>query len=195
MWVYCDGSTRISYTIPQFTYQQDGGPPHFHHYICGYLNDTLPHRWIGHASQDDSSSMAFKFTWPNPVRLFLWGYVKDHVFVPPMPLYLAELRQRIEHAVAGIDHQMLVRVGQELDYRIDVCRVTNGGYMEHLWSMYRNFERYSILWHKTFLHVCHGYRSTDTPEGLLTCPVFMQDYSYAWLKKQALNFNLNCFCY
>ena len=49
-----------------------------------------------------------------------------------MPLDLAELRQRIELAVACIDHQMLVRVWQELDYRIDVCRVTNGGHMEHL---------------------------------------------------------------
>ena len=48
-----------------------------------------------------------------------------------MPLDLAMLRQRIEHAVAGIDHQM-VRAWQELDYRIDVCRLTNGGHMEHL---------------------------------------------------------------
>jgi hypothetical protein len=31
-----------------------------------------------------------------------------------------------------IDHLMLQRVWQELDYRIDVCRVTRGGYMEHL---------------------------------------------------------------
>ena len=35
-----------------------------------------------------------------------------------MPLDLAELRQRIAHAVAGIDHQMLVRVWQELDYTV-----------------------------------------------------------------------------
>ena len=83
-------------------------------------------RWIS------SSSMASKVTWLNPMWLFLWGYVKDHVFVPPMPLDLAELRQRFEHAVAGIDHQLLVRVWQELDYRIDVCRVTIVGHMEHL---------------------------------------------------------------
>jgi hypothetical protein len=35
-------------------------------------------------------------------------------------------------AVAAIDRQMLQRVWQELDYRIDICRVTKGGYMEHL---------------------------------------------------------------
>jgi hypothetical protein len=34
--------------------------------------------------------------------------------------------------MATIDHGMLQRVWQELDYRIDVCRVTRGGYMEHL---------------------------------------------------------------
>ena len=45
---------------------------------------------------------------------------------------LVVLQQRIEHAVAGTDHQMLVRLWQELDYRTDVCRVTNGEHMEHL---------------------------------------------------------------
>ena len=93
----------------------------------------FPH-WIGRASQDDSP------LFPRPPRssdltpcdFFLWGYVKDHVFVPSMPVDLAELRQRLEHAVAGIDHQMLVRVWHDLDYRIDVCQVTNGGQVKHL---------------------------------------------------------------
>jgi hypothetical protein len=35
-------------------------------------------------------------------------------------------------AVATIDRQMLQRVRQELDYRIDICRFTNGGHIEHL---------------------------------------------------------------
>jgi hypothetical protein len=35
-------------------------------------------------------------------------------------------------AVAAIDRQMLQRVWQELDYRIDVCRVTKSGLIEHL---------------------------------------------------------------
>ncbi|PSN38413.1 Coatomer subunit beta [Blattella germanica] len=44
---------------------------------------------------------------------------------PPMPLNLAELQQKIEYAVTGINHQMLVLVSREL-YRINVCRFTNG---------------------------------------------------------------------
>jgi hypothetical protein len=35
-------------------------------------------------------------------------------------------------AVADIDSEMLQHVWQELDYRIDVCHVTKGGYIEHL---------------------------------------------------------------
>jgi hypothetical protein len=49
-----------------------------------------------------------------------------------LPRDLPELLQRILEAVAAIDHQMLQRVWQELDYRIDICRVTNSGHIEHL---------------------------------------------------------------
>jgi hypothetical protein len=35
-------------------------------------------------------------------------------------------------AVAAIDRQLLQRVWQELDYRVDICRVTEGGLIEHL---------------------------------------------------------------
>jgi hypothetical protein len=49
-----------------------------------------------------------------------------------MPRDLQQLRRRIVEAVAAIDRQMLQRLWQELDYRIDICRVTKGGHIEHL---------------------------------------------------------------
>ena len=55
---------------------------------------------------------------------FLWGYVKDRVFVPPLPRDLADLKVWIIAAVKNIDAPMLTRVWQELEYRMDVCRVT-----------------------------------------------------------------------
>jgi hypothetical protein len=67
-----------------------------------------------------------------PCDRFLWGYVKDKVYVPPLPIDLPELRQRIVAAVDTIDVDMLQCVWQELEYRIDVCRVTRGGHMEYL---------------------------------------------------------------
>jgi hypothetical protein len=39
---------------------------------------------------------------------------------------------RIIAAVKDIDAPMLTRVWQELEYRIDVCRVGRGAHIEHL---------------------------------------------------------------
>ena len=58
--------------------------------------------------------------------------MKDTVFVPPLPANLQDLRNRITAAVALVDRDMLTRVRNEMDYRIDVCRITKGGYIEHL---------------------------------------------------------------
>jgi hypothetical protein len=63
---------------------------------------------------------------------FLWGYVKDKVFVPPVPVTLDDLKQCITTATAGVDEDMLTRVWQEFDYRLDICRVTKGAHIEQL---------------------------------------------------------------
>ena len=63
---------------------------------------------------------------------FLWGYIKDRVFVPPLPVSLNEPKQRITKAVASADEDMLRSVWTELDYSIDICRVTKGSSIEHL---------------------------------------------------------------
>jgi len=61
---------------------------------------------------------------------FLWGYVKDRVYVPPLPATVDELQERITAAVKSVMPFMLQRVWSELDYRIDVCRVTKEGHIE-----------------------------------------------------------------
>jgi hypothetical protein len=81
------------------------------------------------------SYLASMVTWPNPTSIFfLWGYIKERVYVPPIPCDLPQLRQRIVEAVATINGQMLQLVWQELDYRFDICCVTRGGHIEHLWG-------------------------------------------------------------
>ena len=117
-----------------FITQQDGTPPHFHLDIRCWLNDVLPHRWIGRGAHED-----FMFCpWPaqspdlTPCDCFLLGYVKDEVFVPPQPVSIPDLKNRITAAVETITPDLLSRVWQELDYRLDVCRVTKGANTEHL---------------------------------------------------------------
>jgi hypothetical protein len=58
--------------------------------------------------------------------------VKDTLFVPPLPHNLRDLRNRITAAVALVDRDMLTGVWNEMDFRIDVCRITKGGHIEHL---------------------------------------------------------------
>ena len=67
-----------------------------------------------------------------PCDFFLWGYVKGRVFVPPLPRDFADLKARIIAAVKNIEAHMLTRGWQELEYRINVFRVTRGAHIEHL---------------------------------------------------------------
>ena len=47
------------------------------------------------------------------------------------PRDLADLKARNIAEVKNITTPMLTRVWQELEYRIDVCRVTHGAHIEH----------------------------------------------------------------
>ncbi|PNF20021.1 hypothetical protein B7P43_G05943, partial [Cryptotermes secundus] len=63
---------------------------------------------------------------------FLWGFVKDSVYAPPLPTSIHELRGRIAHALLAITVDMLHRVWDEFDYRVDVCHMTQGAHIERL---------------------------------------------------------------
>ena len=108
-------------------FQQDGAPPHYLGEVREYLNTRFPGRWIGRAAP---------IAWPprspdlTPLDFFLWGFVKDQVFVPPLPANVVELRTRITAAVAKVTPEMLRSVWQETDYRWEVCRITNGSHIE-----------------------------------------------------------------
>ena len=76
-----------------FIFQQDGATPHFYFDVFARLSANLPGHWIGHASHIDSPLL----TWPpwspdtTPCIFFLWGYIKDRVYVPPIPRDLPQL--------------------------------------------------------------------------------------------------------
>jgi hypothetical protein len=68
-----------------------------------------------------------------PCDFFLWGYVNDRIFVTPLPRDLADLKAWIIHcSIKNTDAPMLMQVWQELEYRINVCRVTHGAHIDHL---------------------------------------------------------------
>jgi hypothetical protein len=67
-----------------------------------------------------------------PCDFPLWGYVKDQVSVPSLPASIPELKVRIRTAIETITADMLQTVWNELDYRVDVCRITKVSHIEHL---------------------------------------------------------------
>ena len=60
------------------------------------------------------------------------AYGQDRVLVPPPSRDLADLKARFIAAVKNSDAPLLTRVWQELEYCIDVYRVTPGAHIEHL---------------------------------------------------------------
>jgi hypothetical protein len=60
-------------------------------------------------------------------RLNSWGYTKGKV--PPLP---RSLRQRITAAIASITRDTLHKVWDQLDYRLDIYRVTPEAHIESL---------------------------------------------------------------
>ena len=111
---------------PTIIFQQNGAPPHWGLHVREFLNETFPDRWIG---KDGA------IPWPphspdiTPLDFFLWGYVKDIVYQTKVR-DMTDLKQRISNAIATIDEAMLQRTWQEIEYRLDVLRATNGAHIE-----------------------------------------------------------------
>ena len=59
-------------------------------------------------------------------------YLTGALYVPPLPASIPELKARIRTATETITADMLQTVRNELDYRVDVCRITKGAHIEHL---------------------------------------------------------------
>ena len=71
-----------------YIFQQNCFPAHYKD-VLGYLNRNLPKRWIGRTGKEEAL-MRWPPRSPNltPCYFFFWGFVKDIVFVPPLPVNL-----------------------------------------------------------------------------------------------------------
>jgi hypothetical protein len=79
---------QLNTNYDDYSLQLDGVPfPHFHTNVRVLLNRVLLQRWIGRATNGDHSLLP----WPSrspvliPCDFFPWGFVKDSVYVPPLP--------------------------------------------------------------------------------------------------------------
>ncbi|GFW11404.1 uncharacterized protein TNCV_3809231 [Trichonephila clavipes] len=112
-----------------FIWRKDGAPPHWYLSIRDWLNIIVPDQWICRKGSHDKAC----FEWSSrsldltSCDFYLWGFIKNSVYVPPVPADLPDLRHRIEAELSDT----LDKVYDELAYRLDVCRVTNGAHIEH----------------------------------------------------------------
>jgi len=68
----------------------------------------------------------------NTVRIFLVGVCEGHCLCASTPHQSPGFCNGITAVVALVDRDMLTRVWKEMDYRVDVCRITKDAHIEHL---------------------------------------------------------------
>ena len=58
--------------------------------------------------------------------------MKGLMYVTHLPANLEEFKQRSTTELQTVTQDMLLCIWEELEYRIDVCRVLSGAHIEHL---------------------------------------------------------------
>ncbi|KAG8305195.1 hypothetical protein J6590_074748 [Homalodisca vitripennis] len=102
---------QLTVDSDNFNYQQHRAPPNWHINVRRFLNDNLPQHWIGLTGPRDPAL----HSWPptsakTPYGFFLWGYVKERTYVPPLPCDIDELKNRVSAAVASVTEDTLRKV-------------------------------------------------------------------------------------
>jgi len=60
---------------------------------------------------------------------FLWGYIKNIVYAEKVR-NIQHLQERITSAIETVTRGMIQKTWQEIEFRLDVSRATNGGHIE-----------------------------------------------------------------
>jgi len=94
--------------------------------VTDVLNERFPDSWIGRGGP---------IPWPprspdlSPLDCFLWGYIKNIVYDEKIR-NIQHLQERITSAIETVTRDMIQKTWQEIEFRFDVCRATNGTHTE-----------------------------------------------------------------
>jgi len=105
---------------------QDGAPPDFSCFVTDVLNERFPDAWIGRG---------VPIPWPTrrpdlpPLDFSLWGYIKNIVYAEKIR-NIQHLQDRITSAIETVTRDMIQKTWQEIEFRLDVSRATNGAHIE-----------------------------------------------------------------
>lgn len=103
-------------------FQQDGAPAHYSQLARDWLDNKLPERWIGRRGPIDWPARSPDLT---PCDFYLWGRLKDIVY-RQRSATLAQLRDRIIHAVAEISPEETAAACRSVPRRLADCIANEG---------------------------------------------------------------------
>jgi hypothetical protein len=109
-------------------FEQDGARPHTTPAVLEFLHSKFQHRIV---SSRFPHQFQCRFSWSpcspdlNPCDYFLWGYLKDKVFISA-PRILPELKERIKKICAQVTRGMLTRVVQNFVLCLQAVRESQG---------------------------------------------------------------------
>ena len=90
------------------------------------MNEKIPDRWVGRDGPIPRPPRSPDIT---PLNFFLWGYVKDIVYRTKFR-DINDLQHLIIEAIDTVTVDMLARTWQEIEYRLDIVRATDGAHIE-----------------------------------------------------------------
>ena len=65
----------------------------------------------------------------SPLDFFLWGYIKNIVYDEKIR-NIQNLQERITSATETVTRDMIQKTWQEIEFRLDISRATNGAHIE-----------------------------------------------------------------
>jgi len=65
----------------------------------------------------------------SPLDFFLWRYIKNIVYAEKIR-NIQHLQERITSDIETVTRDMIQKTWQEIEFRLDVSRATNGAYIE-----------------------------------------------------------------
>jgi hypothetical protein len=92
-------------------FQQDGAAPHFHKEVTHFLNRKFPEKWFGRGGL----SLGYLVHLTLLLLIFLLGYIKNAVYVPPLATTLPEFAGRLRDAVATVTLDLLNNMWTETE--------------------------------------------------------------------------------
>jgi len=125
-------------------FQHGRAPPHIHNEVTTFRNQTIV--WATTRPKFSSSCRPLPPDLTLPI-FCVWGFVEDEVYLPPKPISLSNLKNRIRTASAKTEHPLVRNVWHEAGYRRDVRRVKT----EHTLNLHRVWKELPL---PLFIRLC-----------------------------------------